>query len=221
SGRPPVHEELLEAMRRSILDGDPDRAAALAREGIDRSLPPLEAIREGFVPGLDEVGAGFGKGDLFLPDLVMAGEAMKAATAVLEPELQKTGARREVLGRIVLGTVRGDIHEIGKTLVSTMLSAAGFEVHDLGVDVRAEIFAEAARDLRADIVGVSALLTTTMTAQRDVVEALDRGGLRPRVKLVVGGAPVTRAWADEIGADGYGEDAVAAVTLARSLVGRS
>ncbi len=216
-----MHEELLAAMRRSILDGDPDRSAALAREAIDRSLPPLEAIREGFVPGLDEVGAGFGKGDLFLPDLVMAGEAMKAATAVLEPELRKTGARRDILGRIVLGTVRGDIHEIGKTLVSTMLAAAGFEVHDVGVDVPADVFAEAARDLQADIVGVSALLTTTMTAQRDVVRALDARGLRPRVRVIVGGAPVTRAWADEIGADGYGEDAVAAVALARSLVGRS
>ena len=215
-----MHDELLAAMRRSVLDGDPERSAALAREAIERGLPPLDAVRHGFVPGLDEVGEGFAKGDLFLPDLVMAGEAMKAATAVLEPELQKTGARREILGRIVLGTVRGDIHEIGKTLVSTMLAAAGFEVHDVGVDVPAETFADRAREVGADIVGLSALLTTTMTAQRDVVRALDRDGLRPRVKVIVGGAPVTRAWAEEIGADGYGEDAVAAVSLARSLVGR-
>jgi corrinoid protein of di/trimethylamine methyltransferase len=215
-----MHDELLAAMRQSILDGDPDRSAALARSAIERGLPPLDAIRGGFVPGLDAVGEGFGKGDLFLPDLVMAGEAMKAATAVLEPELQKTGVRRDILGRIVLGTVRGDIHEIGKTLVATMLAAAGFEVHDVGVDVPAETFADAARRLDADVVGLSALLTTTMTAQRDVVRALDAGGLRPRVKVIVGGAPVTRAWAEEIGADGYGEDAVAAVALARTLVGR-
>ena len=215
-----MDEELLESMRRSILDGDPDRSAALARTAVERGLPPLDAIRLGFVPGLDEVGEGFGRGDLFLPDLVMAGEAMKAATAVLEPELQRTGARREILGRIVLGTVRGDIHEIGKTLVSTMLAAAGFEVHDVGVDVPAEAFADKAREVDADIVGLSALLTTTMTAQRDVVCVLGHRGLRPRVKVIVGGAPVTRAWAEEIGADGYGEDAVAAVSLARSLVGR-
>jgi corrinoid protein of di/trimethylamine methyltransferase len=213
-------DEILDAMRRSILDGDPDRAAALAAEAVARGLAPLDAIQRGFVPGLNEVGEGFGKGDLFLPDLVMAGEAMKAATAVLEPELQKGGVQRRIEGRIVLGTVQGDIHEIGKTLVSTMLSAAGFEVHDIGVDVPFETFALRARELDADIVGVSALLTTTMGGQRQVVEALDRHGLRPRVKVIVGGAPVTRSWAQEIGADGFGEDAVAAVALARALVAR-
>ena len=215
-----MHDDLLEAMRLSILEGDPDRAAALAARAIEVCLPPLEAIQRGFVPGLDQVGEGFGKGELFLPDLVMAGEAMKAATAVLEPEMQRGGVERQILGRVVLGTVQGDIHEIGKTLVSTMLSSAGFEVHDIGVDVPYETFAVRARELNADIVGVSALLTTTMTGQRHVVEALDRHGLRPRVKVIVGGAPVTRGWAQEIGADGYGEDAVAAVALARTLVGR-
>jgi trimethylamine corrinoid protein len=215
-----MHDALLGAMRQSILDGDPDQAAALAREGIAAGLAPLEAIQAGFVPGLNAVGEGFGRGDLFLPDLVMAGEAMKAVTAVLEPELKKGGVRREILGRVVLGTVKGDIHEIGKTLVATMLAAAGFEVHDIGVDVEYESFALRARELEADIVGVSALLTTTMTGQRHVVEALDRHGLRPRVKVIVGGAPVTRAWAEEIGADGFGEDAVAAVALAKALVGR-
>jgi corrinoid protein of di/trimethylamine methyltransferase len=213
-----MHDDLLPAMRQSIVDGDPDRAAELARRSIDAGMAPLDAINRGYVPGLDHVGASFGRGEMFLPDLVMAGEAMKAATGVLEPELQKGGARREVLGRIVLGTVQGDIHEIGKTLVSTMLAASGFEVDDLGVDVPYERFAARAKEIGADIVGVSALLTTTMTGQRHVVEALDRHGLRPRVKVIVGGAPVTRAWADEIGADGYGEDAVAAVNVAKALV---
>jgi methylmalonyl-CoA mutase cobalamin-binding domain/chain len=129
--------------------------------------------------------------------------------------------QRESLGRVVLGTVKGDIHEIGKTLVGILLSAAGFEVVDLGVNVTAEMFAAKARELNADIVGVSSLLTTTMALQRGVVEALDRAQLRPPVKIIVGGAPVTRKWAEEIGADGYGKDAVGAVTLAKSLVGKS
>ncbi len=214
-------EDLFPAMRQSVVDGDPDRAAELARRALELGIAPLEAISRGYVPGLDHVGEHFGKGEMFLPDLVMAGEAMKAATAVLEPELQKGGARREILGKVVLGTVQGDIHEIGKTLVSTMLAASGFEVDDLGVDVPYEKFALRAREIGADIVGVSALLTTTMTGQRHVVEALDRHGLRPRVKVIVGGAPVTRAWAEEIGADGYGEDAVAAVALAKALMASS
>ena len=148
----------------------------------------------------------------------MAGEAMKAATAVLEPELQRTGARREVLGRVVLGTVRGDIHEIGKTLVSTMLAAAGFEVHDLGVDVPADVFAEAARDRDADIVGLSALLTTTMTGMRTTIEEFRKEGVKDQFKFIVGGAPVNRTFADDIGADGYGADAGSSVDLARRLL---
>jgi len=215
-----MNEDLFQEMRQSIIDGEPERASDLARRALALRLNPLDAIRLGFVPGLDHVGARFGSGEMFLPDLVLAGEAMKAVAALLEPEIQRLGAHRESLGRVLLGTVQGDIHEIGKTLVSTMLSAAGFEVFDLGVDVPFDDFAVKARELAVDIVGVSALLTTTMTGQRHVVEALDRHGLRPRVKVIVGGAPVTRSWAQEIGADGYGEDAVAAVSLARALVGR-
>jgi methylmalonyl-CoA mutase cobalamin-binding domain/chain len=137
---------------------------------------------------------------------------------VLEPEMQKRGTQREILGKVVLGTVKGDIHEIGKSLVSTLLTASGFQVFDLGVNVPIELFAEKARDLQADLVGVSALLTTTMQGQKSVVEALDRHGLRPKVKVIVGGAPVTRDWADKIGADGYGQDAMAAVAVAKSLL---
>jgi methylmalonyl-CoA mutase cobalamin-binding domain/chain len=138
--------------------------------------------------------------------------------AVLEPEMQKCGTQREILGKVVLGTVKGDIHEIGKTLVATLLSASGFQVVDLGVDVPIELFVEKTLELQADIVGVSALLTTTMQGQKSVVDALDRHGLRPRVKVIVGGAPVTLDWAKKIGADGYGQDAMAAVALARSLL---
>jgi methanogenic corrinoid protein MtbC1 len=144
---------------------------------------------------------------------------MKAAMRVLEPEMQRRGATRSVVGKVVLGTVKGDIHEIGKNLVGTMLSAGGFEVHDLGVDVPLDRFGDVASEVGADVVGISALLTTTMTSQRAVIETLASRGLRPKVKVIVGGAPVTQAWADEIGADGYSEDAVGAVNLARRLVG--
>jgi trimethylamine corrinoid protein len=210
--------ELFESMKQSIMDGDPDRARELSQRAIVEGINPLEAIHRGFVLGLNAVGEQFEQGEMFLPDLVLAGEAMKAATAALEPEIQRGGTKRETLGRVVLGTVKGDIHEIGKTLVGTMLSASGFEVFDLGVDVAFESFALKAEELGADIVGVSSLLTTTMTGQKGVVEALERHGLRPRVKVMIGGAPVTETWAKEIRADGYGKDALGAVALAKSLM---
>ena len=177
-------DELFERMKQSIIDGDPQRAAEISRRSLEEGISPLDAINRGFVLGLNHVGEQFEQGEMFLPDLVLAGEAMKAATAILEPEIQKAGARRESLGKVVLGTVKGEISdEIGKTLVGTMLSASGFEVIDLGVDVPFELFAVKAKELNADIVGVSGpLLTTTMTGQKHVVEVLDRHGLRPKVK---------------------------------------
>ena len=211
---------ILQWMKQSVIDGDPDRAKELSMRVLSEGMNPLEAINRGFVPGLNAVGEQFEQGEMFLPDLVLAGEAMKAATAILGPEIQKRGGVRETLGKVVLGTVQGDIHEIGKTLVGTMLSASGFEVLDLGVDVPFEDFAAKAEELRANIVAVSALLTTTMAGQKNVVAALQQRGLRPRVKIIVGGAPVTQSWADEIAADGYGRDALAAVALAKRLVGR-
>lgn len=214
-----MDKELFQAMAQSTIDGEPDVAERLARQAIERGVDPLEAINQGFVAGMNYVGEQFGLGEMFLPDLVLAGEAMKAAVAVLEPEMVKRGTERQMLGKVVLGTVEGDIHEIGKTLVETMLSASGFQVYDLGVDVPVETFVEKARQVNADIVGLSALLTTTMARQRDTIEALDDLGLRPRVKVMVGGAPVTSGWADEIGADGYGEDAIGAVAVAKRLVG--
>jgi corrinoid protein of di/trimethylamine methyltransferase len=213
-----VHEELFEAMARSVIDGEEEIAVELARRAVSENIDPLEAINRGFVLGVNEVGERFGCGEVFLPDLVMAGKAMKAAIAVLEPEMTRRGTERQVLGRVVLGTVEGDIHEIGKTLVGIMLAANGFEVHDLGVDVPVAKFIEKAREVSADIVGLSALLTTTMPQQKRVIELLEDGGLRHSVKVMVGGAPVTRSWADEIGADGYSEDAIGAVQVAKDLI---
>jgi corrinoid protein of di/trimethylamine methyltransferase len=208
-----------QAMRQAVVDGDADAAEAAAHAAIAAGIPPLVAIDEGFMPGMKEVGAGFACGDLFLPDMMLAARAMQRALTVLEPELKKASVERTVAGRVVIGTVAGDIHEIGKNLVGMLLSTSGFEVHDLGVNVSPEQFVEAARERRADIVGLSALLTTTMTGQRTVIAALEEAGLRPPVKVMVGGAPVTGAWATEIGADGYSEDAMGAVELAKRLMG--
>lgn len=214
-----MSEELFRAMAQSIVDGDVDAARKLAQQAIEQGIDPLDAINRGFVVGVNYVGDQFAKGEMFLPDLVLAGEAMKAAVAALEPEMARRGTERKTLGKVVLGTVQGDIHEIGKTLVGTMLSASGFQVYDLGVDVSAERFVAKAREVDADIVGLSALLTTTMLRQREVIRALEAAGLRPKVKVMVGGAPVTASWAEEIGAEGFSEDAIGAVAVAKRLVG--
>ncbi|MDH4136661.1 MAG: B12-binding domain-containing protein [Anaerolineae bacterium] len=212
-------KELFQAMAQSIIDGETEVAGQLAQQAIEQGIEPLDVINQGFTVGVDYVGEQFGLGEMFLPELVLAGEAMKAAVTVLEPEMAKRGAERQMLGKVVLGTVEGDRHDIGKTLVATMLSASGFQVYDLGANVPVETFVEKARQVNADIVGLSALLTTTMVKQKDVIEALDDLGLRPKVKVMVGGAPITSSWADEIGADGYGEDSIRAVAVAKKLVG--
>jgi trimethylamine corrinoid protein len=215
-----VSNELFQEMAQSIIDGDSDVSAELARRAVDQGIDPLEAISEGFVRGVNKVGEDFAKGDAFLPELVMAGEAMKAAVAVLEPELAKRGTERTMLGKVILCTVEGDIHEIGKTLVGTMLSSAGFKVFDLGVDVPVMKVVEKAREVNADIVAMSALLTTTMVHQKDVIEALEDIGIRSKVKVMVGGAPVTKEWVKQIGADGYSEDAIGAIKVAKQLLGQ-
>ena len=211
-------DHLFPAMRQSIIDGAPETASNLARQALTDGIAPIDAIDQGFVPGMHEVGELFAKHQMFLPDMMASAEAMRAAMAVLDPELKKLGSDRPMAGVVVLGTTKGDIHEIGKILVGTLLTAHGFRVHDLGADVSQEKFVAQARELSADIVGVSALLTTTMRNQRTVVEALEKAGLREQVKIMVGGAPVTRRWAEEIGADGYAKDAMSAVALARELM---
>lgn len=213
-----MNDDLLRAMRQSIVDGAPDSAAKLARKAVADGIDPLQAINDGFVPGMTFVGQQYDRREMYLPDLLASAEAMKAAIAILEPELLRCGTQREVVGRVVLGTAKGDIHDIGKNLVGTLLSASGFEVFDLGTNATAEQFVTKVKEVNADIVGVSALLTTTMPGQKAVIEALERSGMRPRVKAIIGGASVTSKWASEIGADGYAKNAMDAVALAKSLV---
>lgn len=211
--------ELLKQMAQSIIDGDSDVSVRLAQQSIAEGMDPLKAITDGFVVGVNAVGAAFAAGDAFLPELVMAGEAMKAAVSTLEPELAKRGSKRETLGKVVMATVEGDIHEIGKSLVSTMLSASGFTVIDMGVDNPSDKIIEKALEIDADIIGLSALLTTTMIRQKEIIEKLDARGLRKKIKVIVGGAPVTREWVQKIEADGYSEDAIGAVNVAKELMG--
>lgn len=216
-----MHEELFQRMSQSIIDGDPATAVELARESVSLGVSPVEAITQGFVLGVNAVGAAFGNGEAFLPELVMAGEAMKAAVAALDPEMKKQGTERTMLGKVVIATVEGDIHEIGKSLVATMLSASGFEIHDLGVDVTIGKIIGKATEVNADIIAMSALLTTTMVKQRELIEELEKEGLRGKFKIMVGGAPVTQGWVNTIRADGYSEDAIGAVNLAKQMVGVS
>ncbi|MGD8625812.1 MAG: corrinoid protein [Anaerolineae bacterium] len=213
-----MSEELFKEMAQAVIDGDDDEAAALARQALDQGIDPLAAINQGLTAGMDTVGELYATGEYFLPDLILGGEAMKAALAILEPALKAAGQERQVLGRVILGTVKGDIHEIGKSLVGSMLSANGFEVFDLGIDIEADEFVTKTGEYNGDIVALSALLTTTMLHQRDVIEHLAEAGLRDQVKVMVGGSPVTPAWADEIGADGFAEDAAGAVVVAKRLM---
>jgi corrinoid protein of di/trimethylamine methyltransferase len=215
-----MSSELFQKMAQSIVDGDSDLSVELANQAIAEGIDPLDAITMGFVIGVNQVGEAFSCGDAFLPELVMAGEAMKAAVLALEPEMEKRGSERQMLGKVVLATVEGDIHEIGKSLVGTMLSASGFQVYDLGVDVATAKIIDKVKEVKADIVAMSALLTTTMVKQREVIDALEKSGLRAGVKVMVGGAPVTRDWVQKIGADGYSEDAIGAVNVAKSLMSK-
>jgi corrinoid protein of di/trimethylamine methyltransferase len=212
-------KEFLSMCEGAVLAGDKDEAARLASECLARGHDILAAIEGGFAVGVRAAGERWERGEYFLPELAFAAEAMKAAMAVLQPELLAVGAGRR-RGRIVIGTVQGDIHDIGKSLVATMLLAHNYEVIDLGADVTHERFADAVAEHGPDCACMSALLTTTMAGQRHVIERLGERGLRDAVKVVVGGAPTTAEWARDIGADGHGDNAVAAVHTIDALVGR-
>jgi len=212
-----MNQEMFEKLAEAMIEGEPDDAEALAKEALEKGLDPLQCITEGLTKGIQTVGELFASGEYFLPELIIGADAMKMALDILEPALVGDQAR-EVVGTIVLGTVEGDLHEIGKTLVGTMLTANGFKVIDIGVDKPASEFVDAIKESEANLVGASALLTTTMLQQEKLIDALKDAGLREEVMVMVGGAPVTDSYAKQIGANGYAEDAISAVDFAMRLV---
>ena len=211
-----MKDEMFGRLAQAVVDGEPEDAAAIARKALEQGLDPMECITNGLTKGIQKVGELFSCGDYYLPELIIGADAMKAAMDVLEPALVGD-QKREVVAKVVLGTVQGDLHEIGKTLVGTMLTANGFQVKDIGVDQPASAFIEAVKEIDATIIGASALLTTTMLQQEKLIQALEEAGLRDQVKVMLGGAPVTEAFAKKAGADGYAEDAISAVNLAFRL----
>jgi len=207
---------LLKQMQTDLYDGDMDAVEAATRKAIDDGMSPKEILDDGLIAGMDIVGRDFKAGDLFIPEVLLCARAMHAGLKILRPLLAESGVPAQ--GKLVIGTVAGDLHDIGKNLVSMMFQGAGFEVIDLGTDVPPEKFVETVRAENADLVGMSALLTTTMPSMKATIDAFIQAGLRNKVKVLIGGAPVTAEYSEDIGADGFAPDAGAAVDAARELL---
>ena len=212
-------ELLLTQIGDAVFKGEREETDSLVKRAISEGLKSNEILNSGLVPGIQKAGDLFEAGEYFLPELIVSSETMKSAIEILTPIMKAEGVSRKILGKVVIGTVEGDIHDIGKTLVGTILSTAGFEIRDLGASVPISKFIEEAVAFESDFICVSALLTTTMIGQRKIIETLRERGLRDRFKVLVGGAPVSHKWAEEIGADGYGQNAMAAVKVAKKLSG--
>lgn len=213
-----MSEEIFREMKEAVIEGDAKRAEALAKKALEMNIDPVKSIEQGFAAGVREVGQKFECGEAFIPNLFMAGNAMKAGMGVLEKAIPAADSKQFTRGKVVIATVAGDIHDLGKTLVSTMLNSNGFEVNDLGVDAPVSKILDAARDKKADIIALSSLMTITLPGQRDVIDELKRRGVRDQYKVLVGGGAASERWATDIGADGYSPDAKGAVSKAMKLV---
>jgi 5-methyltetrahydrofolate--homocysteine methyltransferase len=208
---------LYERISTAIMEGDADKATSLVQKGLDQGLAAKDILDNGMVVGMGEVGVRFKAGDMFVPEVLMSADAMQAGLTVLRPQLVASGVR--LIGTIVMGTVKGDLHDIGKNLVNMMCEGAGFQIVDIGFNADPDKFIEAIKEHQPDVVGMSAMLTTTMRAMAHTIKAIEETGLRDQVKIMVGGAPVDAAFAERIGADGYGSNAPAGADLAKKFVG--
>jgi corrinoid protein of di/trimethylamine methyltransferase len=211
--------ELIEGLKEAVIQGIPAKAEEIAKRVVDEKIDPVEAYEKGLKAGISVVGEGFAAGEVFLPDLVLAAETMKAASVILEEEISRIGTKRSEMGKVVLGTVKGDLHDIGKTIVATLLSSNGFDVVDLGVNVPTDKFIEAVKNEEPDVLGMSSLLTVTAKELAAVIAELKEQGLRESVKVLVGGGAVTDTYAEEIEADGYGQNAALGVKVTKMLLG--
>lgn len=209
-------EEILKPVYQGIIDGDMNMVQEKTQQGIDGDVEPETILNEALVPAMDEVGRRFEVGEFFVPEMLIAARAMQAGMAILKPKLVEKDIKP--IGKVCIGTVKGDLHDIGKNLVAMMLEGAGFEIQDVGVDVSAEQFVEALKEGSADILAMSALLTTTMPTMKTTIDAINEAGIRDQVKIIIGGAPITDAFAQEIGADGSAPDAGQAARLAKTLL---
>jgi len=210
---------LLGDVRQNVIDGDMNRTQELVKRALAEAMPPEQILKDGLISAMAEVGRRFECGEFYVPEMLISARAMKSGLALLRPYL--IAANVQAVGKVVIGTVQGDLHDIGKNLVCMMLEGAGFEVVDLGVDVSAEHYVSAVKEHQPELVACSALITTTMPRMDSVIQSLREAGLRDRVKVMIGGAPVTDKYAQSIGADGYAPDAASAATLAKALIGES
>ena len=206
----------LNAIKEALIGMDVNKVEALVKEALDQKVPAKEILDKGLITGMDIVGERMEKGEMFIPEVLMSAKAMSGAVEILKPHLAEGDI--SAVGKVVIGTVKGDLHDIGKNLVVMMLESAGFEVHNLGVDISPEAFVEAIKEKNPDVLGLSALLTTTMSMMKDTIDAVKESGLRDGIKIIIGGAPVNQDFADQVGADGYAPDAGSATKLAKALL---
>lgn len=209
--------EILSKISSAVIEGDRESIAGWTQDALDEGLEAQEVLNKGLMPGMDYVGVEFRAGDMYVPEVLRSARAMQASMDVLKPLLAESGV--QMLGKVMLGTVKGDMHDIGKNLVGMMCEGAGFDVKDLGKDIKPEQFVAEVKAFEPDVVGMSALLTTTMRSMEQTIKALQEAGIRDNVKIMIGGAPVTQSFAEQIGADGYASNAAAAVDLAKQFVG--